>query len=99
MKAVKSFTVKVLAFEHLLPMAVEVHRGRLHAPGRISRLVAVLDKSTGQSVEGARKKVKIVKPGSVARVVVEVEEAVPLEVGGRVVLRAGGETVGAGLLE
>lgn len=98
-KAVKSFTVKVLAFEHLLPMAVEVHRGRLHAPGRISRLVAVLDKSTGQSVEGARKKVKIVKPGSVARVVVEVEEAVPLEVGGRVVLRAGGETVGAGLLE
>jgi len=98
-KAVKSFTVKVLAFEHLLPMAVEVYRGRLHAPGRISRLVAVLDKSTGQSVEGARKKVKIVKPGSVARVVVEVEEAVPLEVGGRVVLRAGGETVGAGLLE
>jgi len=98
-KAVKSFTVKVLAFEHLLPMAVEVHRGRLHAPGRISRLVAVLDKSTGQSVEGAKKKVKIVKPGSVARVVVEVEEAVPLEIGGRVVLRAGGETVGAGLLE
>jgi len=98
-KAVKSFTVKVLAFEHLLPMAVEVHRGRLHAPGRISRLVAVLDKSTGQSVEGAKKKVKIVKPGSVARVVVEVEEAVPLEIGGRVVLRAGGETVGPGLLE
>lgn len=98
-KAVKSFTMKVLAFEHLLPMAVEVHRGRLHAPGRIRRLVAVLDKSTGRPVEGATKKVKIVKPGSVARVVVEVEEAVPLEVGGRVVLRAGGETVGAGLLE
>ena len=99
MKPVQSFTMKILAFEHILPMAVEVHRGRLCAPGKVSRLVAVLDKSTGQPVEGAKKKVKIVKPGSVARVVIEVEEAVPLEVGARVVLRAGGETVGAGLLE
>lgn len=99
LKPLTNFTIKVLAFEHLLPMAVEVLRGRLHAPGRISKLVAVLDKSTGQPVDGAKKKVKIVKPGSVARVVVEVEEAVPLEVGGRVVLRAGGETVGAGMLE
>ena len=96
---IKRFTMKILAFEHILPMAVEVHRGRLHAPGKVTKLVAVLDKSTGQPVDGAKKKVKIVKPGSVARVVVEVDEAAPLEVGGRVVLRAGGETVGAGLLE
>ena len=93
------FTMKVLAFEHILPMAIEVHKGRLHAPGRISSLVAVLDKATGKATDGGRKKVKIVKPGNVARVVVEMDEAVPLEVGARIVLRAGGQTVGAGLLE
>lgn len=98
-KPLKSFTMKVLAFEHILPMAIEVHRGRLHAPGKISKLVAILDKSTGQPVEGGKKKVKIVKPGQAVRVVVEVEEAMALEVGDRVVLRAGGQTVGAGLLE
>ena len=98
-KPLHSFTMKILAFEHVLPMAVEVHRGRLHAPGKISKLMAVLDKSTGAPVEGAKKKVKIVRPGNVARVLVEVEDAVPLEMGARVVLRAGGETVGAGLLE
>lgn len=97
-KPLGSFTMKVLAFEHILPMAVEVHRGRLHAPGRISRLAAVLDKASGKPKEGG-KKVRIVKPGSVARVVVEVDEPVPLELGGKVVLRAGGQTVGAGLLE
>ena len=97
-KALSSFTMKILAFEHILPMAVEVHRGRLHAPGRISRLAGVLDKVSGKPKEDG-KKVRIVKPGSVARVVVEVDEPVPLELGGKVVLRAGGQTVGAGLLE
>lgn len=97
--SLSSFTIKVLAFEHILPMAVEVHRGRLHAPGRISKLIAVLDKASGKPVEGGKKKVKIVKPGHVARVVVEVDEPVPLEIGGKVVLRAEGHTVGAGLLE
>ena len=98
-KSISSFTMKILAFEHILPMAVEVHRGRLHAPGRVSRLIAILDKATGKAVEGGKKKVKIVKPGSVARVMIEVDEPVPLEVGGKVVLRADGQTVGAGLLE
>ena len=98
-KALSKFTMKVLAFEHILPMAIEVHRGRLHSPGRISKLVAVLDKASGKPKEGGKKKVKIVTPGSVARVVVETDEPVPLEAGGKVVLRAGGQTVGAGLLE
>ncbi|OJD10113.1 translation elongation factor Tu, partial [Emergomyces pasteurianus Ep9510] len=93
---ITSFTAKVLAFDHLTPMHIDVHRGRLHVPGRISRLVALLDKGTGQAV---KKKPKIVGPGSVARVVVEMEQAIPLEAPGRVVLRAGGETVAAGLLE
>ncbi|KAL9601840.1 MAG: hypothetical protein Q9179_002731 [Wetmoreana sp. 5 TL-2023] len=96
-KNVTSFSVKILAFDHITPMRVEVHRGRLHVPGKITQLVAVLDKGTGAVV--GKKKPRLVQPGSVARVVVEVETAVPLEAPGRVVLRAGGETVAAGLLE
>lgn len=93
----KQFTAKVLAFEFLTPMLVDVHRGRLHTPGRIKEIVAVLDKASG-AVTG-KKKPRIVKPGVVARVVVELEGSVPLEAPARVVLRSGGETVAAGLLE
>ncbi|EER41538.1 elongation factor Tu [Histoplasma capsulatum H143] len=95
-KNVTSFTAKVLAFDHLTPMHIEVHRGRLQVPGRISRLVALLDKGSGMAV---KKRPKIVGPGGVARIVVELEQAIPLEAPGRVVLRAAGETVAAGLLE
>lgn len=93
---VTRFTAKVLAFEHLMPMPVDVHRGRLHVPGRISELVATLDKGTGAPI---KKRPKIVAPGAVAKVAVEMEHAVPLESPTRIVLRAGGETVAAGLLE
>ncbi|KAF1349734.1 P-loop containing nucleoside triphosphate hydrolase protein [Delphinella strobiligena] len=93
---IKSFTTKILAFEHVLPMQVDVHRGRLHVPGRITRLVAVLDKSSG---DVQKKKPRVVQPGAVARVRVELDTAVPLEVPGRIVLRAAGATVAAGLLE
>ena len=95
-KNITSFTTKVLAFEHLLPSMVDIHRGRLHVPGRISRLIATLDKGSGAPV---KKKPKIVGPGAVARIVVEMEQGVPLEAPTRIVLRAGGETVAAGLLE
>ncbi|TVY53590.1 HBS1-like protein, partial [Lachnellula suecica] len=62
-KNVKRFTAKVLAFEFLTPMSVDVHRGRLHAPGRISEMVGVLDKGSGALVgqagtHGGGKKVK-----------------------------------------
>lgn len=79
-----------------MPMQVDVHRGRLHVPGRISKLVASLDKSSGAAL---KKRPKIVAPGTVARVVVEIDQAVPLEAPTRIVLRAGGTTVAAGLLE
>ena len=46
-----------------------------------------------------KKKPRFVQPGSVARVTVELDTAVPLEVPGRIVLRSGGNTVAAGLLE
>jgi elongation factor 1 alpha-like protein len=93
---IKSFTAKILAFEHVLPSSVDVFRGRLQAEGKIKSLVAVLNKTSGELV---KKKPKIVKPAEVARVVVELEKELPLEPGVRVVLREGGNTIAAGLLE
>lgn len=94
-RSVSSFTAKVLAFEHLTPMPLSVHRGRLHVPGKITQMVAILDKADGSVI---KKKPKIVQPGSVARVVVDLEDPAPIE-DGRIILRAGGETVATGLLE
>ncbi|KAL2428447.1 HBS1-like protein [Exophiala dermatitidis] len=93
---VQEFKAKVLAFDHLTPMNIDVHKGRLHVPGRITQLIGVLDKSTGAIV---KKKPKIVQPGSVVRVVVQLDQPVPLEAPARIVLRANGDTVAAGLLE
>jgi elongation factor 1 alpha-like protein len=91
-----TFTMKAMAFEHLMPMPVDLHRGRLHAAGQIRSISAILDKATG---EVAKKKPKVVQPGGVARVVIQLAVKVPLEKGQRVVLRSGGETIAAGLLE
>jgi elongation factor 1 alpha-like protein len=79
-------------------MSVEVIRGRLSVAGRIEGILGVLDKGTGEVI-GGKKKVRVVKPGQLARVKVLLERGVPLEALGRVVLRSGGETVAAGLLE
>ncbi|KFY38386.1 hypothetical protein V494_04378 [Pseudogymnoascus sp. VKM F-4513 (FW-928)] len=95
-QCIKSFVVKVLAFEFLMPSGIDVHRGRLHAAGRVTELLATLDKSSGKVT---KKKPKIVRPANIARVSVELETAVPLEKGQRVVLRSGGETIAAGLIE
>lgn len=95
-KNISEFKAKVLAFDHLTPMNLDVHKGRLHVPGRITQLIATLDKSSGTVL---KKKPKIVQPGSVVRVVVQLEQPVPLESPARVVLRANGETVAAGLIE
>jgi len=95
-KNITSFTTKILAFDHITPMQVDVHRGRLHAPGRITQLLVTMDKGSGAVL---KKKPRLVQPGSVARILVEMDAVVPLEAPGRVVLRANGETVAAGLLE
>ncbi|KAM0478516.1 hypothetical protein ACHAPX_005105 [Trichoderma viride] len=91
-----TFTMKAMAFEHLMPMPVDLHRGRLHAAGQIQSLAATLDKATGEVV---KKKPKVVQPGGVARILIKLEAKVPLEAGQRVVIRSGGETIAAGLLE
>ncbi|KAI1814295.1 hypothetical protein GGS20DRAFT_598213 [Poronia punctata] len=93
---IDSFTVKVLAFDILMPMQVDVYRGRLHTAGRIAEIPALLDKIKGTVL---KRKPGVVKPASVARLSVQTSHKVPLESGQRVVLRSGGETVAAGLLE
>lgn len=95
-KLVKAFTSKLLAFEHVLPMPVEVFRSTLNSPGSIRLLSAKLNKFTGEVV---KKKPRIVKPGEVARVVVQLERELPIEEGMRVVVRERGRTIGAGLME
>jgi len=93
---IKEFTAKVLAFEFMVPGSVDVHRGRLNVAGKVSEFIALLDKSTGAVV---KKKPRVVKPGDIARVKIQLGAVVPLEKGLRVVLRSGGDTVAAGLLE
>ncbi|KAI1848917.1 hypothetical protein JX265_001248 [Neoarthrinium moseri] len=93
---IDTFTIKALAFDILMPMQVDVHRGRMWAAGQIVQMPATLDKVKGTIL---KKNPKIVKPASVARVVVKMSSKVPLEAGQRVVLRSNGDTVAAGLLE
>lgn len=94
---IKSFNVKLLAFEGMTPMAVDVHKGRLHAAGKVSVLLQTMDKSNGQVI---RKKPRHIPPGSLARVTVElIGEAIPVEAGNRIVLRSSGVTVAAGIIE
>lgn len=95
-ESIDTLTLKVLAFDFLMPMKVDVHRNRFHASGQIQEMVATLNKTTGAMV---KKKPKVVQPGSVARIVVKLGSKVPLEKGQRIVLRSGGNTVAAGLLE
>jgi elongation factor 1 alpha-like protein len=93
---VKSFTAKILTFEHVMPMYVDVHRGALHQAGKIERLVAVLDKASG---EATRKKPKVIQPGQVARVFIALESELPLEAPSKIILRSEGHTVAAGMVE
>ena len=92
---VREFTGKFLAFEFITRMAVEVHRGRLHTSAKVSSIEGVIGKDGNMG----KKKLRIVKPGMLVRLVVELESDVPLETGARVVLRSAGATVAAGLLE
>ncbi|KAK6537314.1 Hsp70 suppressor, GTPase facilitates ribosomal subunit dissociation [Orbilia ellipsospora] len=93
----KEFEAKILAFESLTPMMVDIHRGRLNASGRITKLVATLDKGNGSIT---KKKPRHIGPGSLAVVNITVTGApLPLEKGSKIVLRADGLTVAAGVVE
>ena len=95
---VRAFSAKILAFDFVIPGAVDCHRGKMHAEANIESLLAVLDKNGAP--EGKKgKKPRVVKAGAVARVRVELVRYLPLEAGARVVLRREGTTVAAGLVE
>ncbi|KAI7285752.1 elongation factor EF-1 alpha subunit [Hortaea werneckii] len=95
-QVVKSFTARIQALESLLPQAVDVHLGRLHAPGGISHLVYTLDEA-GQAL---KRKPRMVREGQKAVVRVSLgDDGQPVEVGERVVLRSAGGTVAFGRVE
>lgn len=79
-------------------MAVDIHRGHLHAPGRISGLLQTYDKSNGTVT---KKKPRHVAAGNLASVMVELVAgaAIPVEAGMKIVLRSNGQTVAAGIIE
>lgn len=89
---ITTFTAKVLAFEHLMPGPLDCHRGRMHCSATVTKLLGIV----GQ--EG-KKKPRVVKPGQVVSVRVELERAMPLEGAERVVLRSEGSTVAAGKVD
>ncbi|KAF3932357.1 hypothetical protein ABW20_dc0108770 [Dactylellina cionopaga] len=93
----KEFEAKILAFESLTPMMIDIHRGRLNASGRINKLIATLDKGNGTIT---KKKPRHIGPGSLAVVSITVTGVpLPLEKGSKIVLRADGLTVAAGVVE
>lgn len=93
----KSFNLRLLAFEGLTPMAVDIHKGRLHAAGRICSMLATYDKSNGMVL---KKKPRHVASGSLALSKIELlGDPIPVEVGNRIVLRSNGQTVAAGIIE
>ena len=94
-KMISQFKAKVLSFNHLMPMRVDVIRDRMNVAGAISRLVATLDKSTGAML---KKRPKVTQPGQLVEVIVDLKEPAPLEAG-RIVFREGGETIAAGWVE
>lgn len=93
---VKSFKARILAFEPVFPMFVQVHRGRLDVQARITSIEARLHKYSGEVL---KTKPQIVQVGQVARVEVELDSELPLEKGTRVVLRNNGVTIACALIE
>lgn len=95
----KKWRMKVLAFDTLFPMPVDLHRGRLRVSARIVEVLETLDPKTNAVI---KKDAKLIKYGQIARVVVEVvpgQGEVPLERPFRMVMRYGGQTVGAAAVE
>lgn len=91
----KNIIAKVQAIDALLPQGVDVHVGRLHVPGQINQLFSIINAKD----DVLKKKPRIVKAGQRAVVRIALDDGAPLEVGDRVVVRAEGSTVAAGVVE
>ncbi|CAK7222992.1 hypothetical protein SCUCBS95973_005023 [Sporothrix curviconia] len=93
---VDKLTMKVMAFEPLIPQPLEVHRGRLERAANIRELLSIIDLKTGAVL---KEHPFVVTACRVARIKVDLEKKAPFEAGQRVVLRSEGKIIGAGLLE
>ncbi|CAK7265510.1 hypothetical protein SEPCBS119000_001548 [Sporothrix epigloea] len=93
---VDKLTMKVMAFEPLIPQPLEVHRGRLERAANVRELLSTIDLKTGALI---REHPFVVTACRVARIRVDLEKKAPLEAGQRVVLRSEGKIVAAGLVE
>lgn len=94
-QVVKKLTVRVEAMDSLLPQSTDVHIGRMHVSGTINQLVATVNDKD----ELLKKKPRMVKAGQKAVLKLTLVDAVPIESGDRVVLRAAGSTIAAGVVQ
>ncbi|ANB15690.1 ribosome dissociation factor GTPase HBS1 [Sugiyamaella lignohabitans] len=107
-ESVHKFTSRIVVFDVARPLLpgtkVLLHRGRTNEPCKISRLVSILDKSTGTPI---KKKPRFLSSGQTATVDIELEgdQTIPLDTFsnskelGRFVLRKGGSTIAAGVVD
>ncbi|RMD44022.1 hypothetical protein DV735_g1050, partial [Chaetothyriales sp. CBS 134920] len=94
--SVSQFKAKLLVHDYIWPMELDLLRGELQAPAHITKLIATLNKETGEPV---KKKPQIVRPQTWARVQMKLDDPIALEPLARIVLRSGGETIATGIVE
>ncbi|TKA76069.1 hypothetical protein B0A55_05702 [Friedmanniomyces simplex] len=94
-RVARGFTALIELLDSLLPQPVDVHLGRLHAPGTISQLIETVD---GRG-EQLKRRPRLLKAGQRARVRISFEEGVPLAVGEKIVVRSAGVTAAYGTVE
>ncbi|KAI5778191.1 elongation factor Tu [Geopyxis carbonaria] len=93
----RSFNAKVLAFDSITPMIVDIHRGQLHTAGKVAVMLAILDRNTGEVL---KKKPRHIPAGSLALIQIDLSgDVIPVEAGNKIVLRSNGQTVAAGIIE
>lgn len=101
-----TFEAQIVVFDIRIPITpgypVVLHHGSLDEPATISKLVEVLDKSTGQVV---KKNPRCLTKGMTAKVQIKLSQRpIPLETFkdnkqlGRIMLRKDGETVAGGVV-
>ncbi|KAG0176932.1 HBS1-like protein [Apophysomyces sp. BC1034] len=101
-----SFTAQIVVFDIKVPITsgfpVILHHQSLNEPASIVKLLSVLDKATGEVI---KKNPRHLTKGATAKVKIQLSHrAIPLETFkdnkqlGRIMLRKGGETVAAGVV-
>lgn len=106
-KSAQKFSCRLVVFDVSRPITIGArfiaHRGRTNAPCKVSKLVSILDKATGQVVKS---RPRHLTSGQTAVVEIALESrAIPMELFknskelGRIVLRKEGTTIAAGVVD